>query len=268
MQAIEVDNLSFSYNKRPVLQNLSFEVFEGSFLAVIGPNGSGKTTLVNLLRGTLKAQSGSIRIDSVEVQQYRTGALARKIGVVPQEFVPAFGFSAVETVLMARTPFYSRSGFERESDRIAVEKALRQTETMEFADRSIASLSAGERQRVFIARALAQETPILLLDEPTSFLDLRHQVGIFDLLKSTQIKEGKTIVVVTHDINLAAQYCDNALLLGSPDGCRCGPRPEVLTRQLIEKVFKVSGFMGEVGEAAFFLPLGGLARDYKARAGY
>jgi iron complex transport system ATP-binding protein len=267
MAAIEVKDLCFSYRDRRVLENLSFEAAEGSFLAIAGPNGSGKTTLVNLLCGQLKAPRGSVRIDSTLVEDYRAEALARKVAVVRQEFVPAFGFSAAETVMMARTPFYGTGGFESRTDRAAAEDALRATDTIDLAGRSIRSLSSGERQRVFIARALAQETPTLLLDEPTSFLDLRHQVEILDVLKAAQLEKGKTVVVVTHDINLAWQYCDDALLLGPGGSYRCGPQREVFSGRLIEEVFNVRGFMGGVGEGGFFLPLGRMARDFKAAAG-
>jgi iron complex transport system ATP-binding protein len=196
--------------------------------------------------------------------------LARKLAVVRQEFVPAFGFSVAETVMMARTPHFGQLGFERQTDRRIVAEALEQTDTTRFAPRPLAELSGGERQRVFIARALAQETPILLLDEPTSFLDLKHQVGIYDLLKSIQRDKGATIIAITHDINLAAQYCDIALLLRpcpskSPPAAsghyRVGRPGEVFTPQAIEEAFGVRVFSAPVGTEAVILPLGRMARD-------
>ena len=263
MSIIEVSHLSFSYSEAEVLQDLSFEVKHGAFLAVAGPNGAGKSTLLNLLSGQLKPKSGSIRIDSAQLKSYSTEALARKVAVVRQEFVPVFGFSVVETVLMARTPYYGPVGFESKADREIVSEALAATDTVEFARRQLGQISGGERQRVFIARALAQDTPILLLDEPTSFLDLRHQVRIYDLLKKMQIEKGKTIVAVTHDINLVAQYCDEVLLLdGGADYYKGSPR-EVFSQEKIERVFGVTGFAGRVGRENFFLPLGKLARDHR-----
>ena len=176
---IEVKNLSFWYvPERTILKNLSFEVTPGMFLAIAGPNGAGKSTLLNLLCGSLKPKSGATRIDGAPINAYSTKELAKKVAVVRQEFVPVFEFSVIETVLMARTLYYQHIGFESKTDREIVTEAMEATDTAQFASRSLGSLSGGERQRVFIARALAQDTEILLLDEPTSFLDFKHQVEI------------------------------------------------------------------------------------------
>jgi len=261
MSIIEVSNLCFSYSEDEVLFGLSFQVKEGSFLTIAGPNGAGKSTLLNLLSGQLKAGSGSIKIDNADVQSFRASALAGKIAVVRQEFVPMFGFSVLETVLMARVPHYGPLGFESREDRDIANRALEATDTVKFARREIGQISGGERQRVFIARALAQDTPVLLLDEPTSFLDLHHQVKIYDLLKKMQIEKAKTIVAVTHDINLAAQYCDEVLLLGTNGDYYKGTVRDVFAPETIEKVFRVTGFSGRIGAEKFFLPLGEFARD-------
>lgn len=261
MNIIEVSHLSFGYSDGQVLRELSFEVERCSFLAIAGPNGVGKSTLLNLLCGTLKPESGAIKIDTSPIESYSTEALAKKVAVVRQEFMPAFDFSVIEMVLMARTPYYSQMGFESKTDRQIVYEALEATDTTRFASRPLRELSGGERQRVFIARALAQNTDVLLLDEPTSFLDLKHQVGIYDLLKTAQLEKGKTIVAVTHDINLAAQYADVALLLGDDYSCHCGAVKDVFSPEQIEKVFDVKAFVGKVGREKFFLPLGKFAKD-------
>lgn len=261
MSIIKTQNLSFSYEQTPILRDLSFEIQPGSFLAIAGPNGVGKSTLVNLLSGSLKPDSGNITIDRAPSDSYSAQQLAAKVAVVRQEFVPVFGFSVIETVSMARTPYFDQFGFETATDKKIVADALKSTETDHFATRLLNQLSGGERQRVFIARALAQDTPILLLDEPTSFLDLRHQVGIYDLLKKMQTEEQKTIVAVTHDINLASQYCDNVLLLGDDMKYYLGPPKTVLTKEKLEEVFKITGFTGQVGAENFFLPLGKFAKD-------
>ncbi|MFB0525077.1 MAG: ABC transporter ATP-binding protein [Phycisphaerae bacterium] len=259
---IKVENLSFSYTPQStVLKDISFEVMPGTFLAVAGPNGAGKSTLLNLLCGTLRPKSGTIRIDAAAIESYKTEALAKKVAVVRQEFVPVFGFSVMEMVLMARTPYFGQLGFESKADRQIVNQALMATDTIQFALRPLANLSGGERQRVFIARALAQNTAILLLDEPTSFLDLKHQVGIYDLLKAAQLEKGKTIVVVTQDINLAAQYADEILLLGADSSYHIGKIEDVFFPEQIEKVFGVRIFTGSVGQEKFFLPLGKFAKD-------
>jgi len=146
--------------------------------------------------------------------------------------------------------------FETDADREAIAEAFEMTETARFTDRPLGHLSGGERQRVFIARALAQQTPILLLDEPTSFLDMKHQVGIYDLLKKMQIEKQKTIVSVTHDINLAAQYSDMILLLSTDGSYNFGPTREILTTERIERVFGVQTFSAQVGQTKLFFPLG------------
>ena len=261
MNVIEVSNLSFGYSKIPVLDDLSFGVESGSFLAIAGPNGAGKSTLLNLLCAVLKSKSGTIRIDGTPIGTYGPKTLAEKVAVVRQEFVPVFGFSVFDTVMMARTAYFGQMGFESRADRKIVNEALEATDTAQFSSRLLGNLSGGERQRVFIARALAQNTAILLLDEPTSFLDLKHQVGIYDLLKAAQLEKGKTIVAVTHDINLAAQYADVVLLLEARSNYHHGEAKEVFSTKQIEKVFGVRTFTGRVGREKFFLPLGRLAKD-------
>ncbi len=258
MSAIaKVRDLSFGYSPaQTILRSLSFEVQQGQFLTIAGPNGAGKTTLLNLLCALLKPDKGKIEIDSAGIESYSARALAMKIAVVRQQFVPVFEFSASQVVSMARTPYLGTFGFERSNDRRLVTQALEMTEVSRFAHRTLAQLSGGERQRVFIARALAQDTPILLLDEPTSSLDIKHQVAIFDLLKRLQAEKAKTIIAVTHDINLAAQYCDRALLLGSDCSCWYGSSSEVLTAERIEKVFGVECLVGTAGKQSFLVPVG------------
>jgi iron complex transport system ATP-binding protein len=259
---IEVKNLRFGYTAQEmILKDISFEITAGIFLAIAGPNGVGKSTLLNLLCGALKPKSGIIKIDSAPIESYRSEVLAGKVAVVRQEFVPVFGFSVIETVLMARIPYFGALGFEGKKDKQIVNEALEATDTAQFALRPLGSLSGGERQRVFIARALAANSPILLLDEPTSFLDLRHQVGIYDLLKSTQIEKGKTIITITHDINLAAQYCDEILLLGANGNYHIGQTKDVFSPEQIERVFGVKTYVGNLGKEKFFIPLGKFAKD-------
>ena len=261
MNIIEVNNLSFGYRGRKVLENLSFGIEEQSFVAIAGPNGAGKTTLLNLLCGSLAAPSGSVRIDSAPIQSYGTASLARKIAVVRQEFIPAFGFRVEDVVSMARVSHLGAFGFESQSDKQIVAEALEMTDTSEFASRTLDELSGGERQRVFIAKAVAQDTPILLLDEPTCFLDLKHQVGIYDLLKRLQQQRARTIVTVTHDINLASQYCDRALLIGGLEDYCIGSSADVFEPGRIERVFDVKTFTGRVGRERFIMPIGRFARD-------
>ena len=259
---IEVENLNFGYPaQNTILKGISFEVIQGKFLAIAGPNGAGKTTLLNLLCGLLSPKTGSIRIDAAPVESYSAKKLAQIVAVVRQEFVPVFDFTVAQMVSMARTPYLGTFGFEDKTDKQMINEALEATDTAQFALRDLGSLSGGERQRVFIARALAANSPVLLLDEPTSFLDLKHQVGIYDLLKTAQLQKGKTIVAVTHDINMAAQYCDEILLLGTDGNYHIGETKDVLTPEQIEKVFGVRTFVGSLGQEKFFIPLGKFAKD-------
>ena len=259
---IEVKNLGFSYSAQStILKELGFEVMPSEFLAIAGPNGAGITTLLNLLCGLLSPKTGSIKIDGADIKSYSVKKLSQKVAVVRQEFVPVFDFTVEETVTMARIPYLGTFGFEGKADKEIVAEAIEMTDVGQFASRPLAQLSSGERQRVFIARALAQNTAILLLDEPTSFLDLKHQVGIYDLLKRMQIEKAKTIIAVTHDINLAAQYCDQVLLLGADNSYRIGKAKDVFSAEEIEKVFGVRTFVGTIGQEKFFIPLGEFAKD-------
>lgn len=262
--AIQAEHITFGYGRdKPVLRDVSFEVQRGSFLAIAGPNGVGKSTLINILARLLRPQAGRVLLEGENLRSCRVQKVARKVAVVRQEFIPAFGFSVIETVLMARTLHYGRLGFESTTDRELAIRALELTGTTEFASRPLGSLSAGERQRVFIARGLAQDTPILLLDEPTSFLDLKHQIKVYDLLKSIQTGKGTTIVAITHDINLASQYCDETLLLYPPGksaaespSYRIGKTSEVLTSDEVERAFDIRVFSVIVGGLRFMVPSG------------
>ncbi|MBN2020526.1 MAG: ABC transporter ATP-binding protein [Sedimentisphaerales bacterium] len=260
--SIEVKNLCFAYKTQAdILKNISFRLKPGFFLSIAGPNGAGKTTLLNLLSGLLKPTAGTITIDGSDLRTYSVKELAKRIAVVRQEFIPVFEFSALQVVSMARTPYVGVFAFESVADQRAITEALEMTDTARFAGRTLNQLSGGERQRVFIARALAQQTPILLLDEPTSFLDMKHQVGIYDLLKKLQLEKQKTIVAVTHDINLAAQYSDTMLLLAASGGYNFGRTQEILSAERIEKLFDVKTFAVQMGPKRFFFPIGKYARD-------
>jgi len=264
MNAIEIKNLCFKYQNEQIINDLSINIPKNSFLAIAGPNGVGKSTLLNIICKILHPQKGTISILQKNIHEYTTTQLATKIAMVNQNSNSSFSFSVLQTVMMARTPYLKTLGFETENDRNIVLDALKAADVEKFADRNLHQLSSGEKQRVLIARALAQQTDIILLDEQTSFLDYKHQVRIYDLLKKLQIENNKTIITITHDINLALQYCDKILFL-APDKTYLTPEPQdALSDEYLMKVFNAKGFIGSAGSQKFFLPMGKLAKDHKS----
>jgi len=263
---IDVQGVCFGYASRPVLRDVTFQVPRGGLMAVAGPNGVGKTTLVRLLAGLIKPQGGRIVIEGASVGSYTARQLARKVAVVRQDIIPSFAYTVYETVMMGRTCHFGPMGFESEADRRAVAEAMRWTELEGLEQRRLTQLSGGERQRVYIARALAQETPVMLLDEPTSNLDMRHGVRLFELLGRLQREQGKTIMTISHDLNLAARYCDAMLLLGGAGRYEYGSIAEVFRADKIGAAFGVEVMQGRLGEAQVILPVGG-GRSSRADGG-
>ena len=237
---IEVNHLSYSYDRKEILRDLTFSVAEGSFTAILGANGCGKTTLLRIVSGLLPSQDGSVIIDGTPVDQYTARQRAQKIAIVKQHSQTDIDFSAFETVLMGRNPYQRHLQNESQEDWDIVERALRQTNTWHLRLALPSQMSGGELQRVMIARALAQQTPILLLDEPTSNLDIAHQFEIMELLTEINRKEGKTILIVVHDLNLALRYCPQALLLHDHSLLFHGATSEALTPERIHTAFGVN----------------------------
>ena len=237
--SLVAEGLRFAYTPgEPVLAGLSMTARAGRLTAVLGPNGSGKTTLLKVLVGLLAPSAGQVRLAGRPVASYRRADLARRVAYVPQETLAAVGFTVFETVLMGRSPHVGRLGFESEADWQAAREALRLTETERLADRGLADLSGGERQRVIVARALAQEPDLVLLDEPTSFLDIRHQHGIYGLLRHLVAEQGKTVVTVSHDLSLASAYADEVVLLWRGEVAAAGTPQEVIRPDVLEPVYE------------------------------
>lgn len=236
----EARDLHFRYepDAAPALDGVSLEVAAGSLYAVIGPNGSGKSTLLKLLLGALRPSAGEVRYSGRPVTDWSRRALARQIGVVPQGLELAFPFSVGELVAMGRYPHLGPLARAGPADRQAVVRAMERCDVAPLADRSIAKLSGGERQRALIARALAQQPSTLVLDEPTVSLDIRHEMAIFELLAELTAGDGVTIVLVTHNLNLAARYAQRLLLLDRGRAIAEGPPSRVLKRGLIERVYR------------------------------
>ena len=234
---IETKDISFSYRDLSVIDILSLGVRGGKILGILGPNGAGKSTLINLLSGTIRADSGKITIDgsSIEDISYRT--LAKKIAVVPQISSPPFAFTSLEIVLMGRTPHISPFGFESKGDIDAAVDAMKKTDCYEFSSRNIDQLSGGERQRVLLARALAQNPKVLMLDEPTTFLDIKHISALKGTLIKLSHEEGLTIICALHDLNVASSLCDDIVLLKGGRIEAAGTPDEIINGSTIERVF-------------------------------
>jgi iron complex transport system ATP-binding protein len=237
--ALAFRRVSFGYGRAPVLVELDLEIAEGTIVGVLGPNGTGKTTFVRLASAALRPASGGITLFGDPLLRLPARARARRVAVVPQETHPVFDFTVQEIVSMGRAPHLGAFGIERPADRAVSRDAMERCDVSELAARSFRALSGGERQRVLLARALAQEARLLLLDEPTAFLDLKHRLAVYDLLTRLHDDRGLTVVVVSHDINLAARYCDRLVLLRCGKVAADGTPSEVLRPEPIKSVYEV-----------------------------
>ena len=233
---IELRNIAASYGKREILRGVSVTPAEGRVTAVMGPNGCGKTTLLRLIGGLLQPTAGKVLIDGREVGSYTARELAQRVAMVRQHAQTDFEFSAFETVLMGRNPWQHRLQNESQEDWDIVERCMKQTGTWELRFAKPAQMSGGEMQRVMIARALAQQTPMLLMDEPVSNLDIAHQI---DIMRRLREATDKTTLIVIHDLNLALQFCDDLLLLHDGHCLYYGPISEGLTTANIKTVYGV-----------------------------
>jgi len=239
MPIICAKNICFRYAAKPVLEEVSFALEAAQIVAMIGPNGSGKTTLLKMLNATLFPNSGQVLIEGQDTRHWPRQAIARTVAIVPQESPAIFPFFAEEIVLMGRFPYLRSLAFEDKKDYRIVQDVMARTDSLSFAHRRFNELSAGERQRVLIARALAQEPKILLLDESTVFLDLKHQAQFLSLLRELSREQHLTVVFVTHDLNLAAQNADQLLLLYNGKKYAIGTPADILTAQNIKEVYDV-----------------------------
>ncbi len=238
MPAIEARDIHFEYDELPVLKGLSFTSAGGEILGVIGPNGSGKTTLLRIIDGICVPSRGTVLLDGIDVGAMTRREIAKSIAVVPQDSLMVFSFTVEETVMMGRAPHLGRLRFEGKEDIAIVRRAMERTGISRLAGRGINELSGGERQRVFIARALAQEPRIMLLDESAAFLDIKHLASFFELLRMLNREEGVTVMVVTHDINMASLYCDRVMLLKGGRIHVIGTPLQVITKENIEEVYE------------------------------
>lgn len=236
---LRIKQVEFSYDSIEALKGVTFEAAEGELLGIVGPNGAGKTTLLRCINRTLKPQVGVVLIDGQNVAHWSRREIARRMGLVPQNSAITFPFTVLEVVLMGRHPHQRPFSGESERDLEIVREALRLTDTLRFASRLITELSGGERQRVIIARALAQEPGVLLLDEPTLHLDINHQLEVLNLVQRLTKEKGLVTVLTSHNLNLAARYCDRLLMLKEGRVYALGTPEEVLTPANIRQVYRV-----------------------------
>lgn len=235
---LRIDNLSGGYYRKDIIKGLSLDINRGDFLVIIGPNGSGKTTFLRLLSRVLKLKEGNIFYQDQDITRMNLKEFCRSVAFVSQDIFTDFSFTVEELVLMGRIPHLARLQFETKRDIQIAQKMLALTDTLNLKDKRIDELSAGERQRVVIARALAQEPELLFLDEPTAHLDIGHQVQVLDLLQKLNQSRKLTIVMILHDLNLASSYANRIVLLDQGRVFKEGPPEAVLTYQNIEQVYK------------------------------
>jgi iron complex transport system ATP-binding protein len=261
---LDAHRVGVRYGAREALREVDARVVPGEVLGVIGPNGSGKSTLIRVLSGVRAPDSGEVRLGARALQKISRRERARLIALVPQETRLSFPIRVRDLVLLGRSPHTSRFGLERLEDLRVAHEAMERAEILELADRSVDELSGGERQRAVLARALAQDARILLLDEPTAFLDLKHAVLLLDLVRDLCRSRALAVAVVLHDLNLAAMYCDRLILLDRGTVHAAGTPAEVLTYRDLCTVYGTELYVApnDVTGQLVVLPL---SREYRER---
>lgn len=256
---LEARAVSIALGGAEIIKKISFRVAAGEFFVIIGPNGSGKTTLLKGMSATAPLAAGEIRIKKRPLTAFSRRELARTIALVPQQMPQDFPFTVTETVLMGRSPHLGLLGIETGKDHGIAARAMDTTGVSHLGGRRLGELSGGELQRTVIARALCQEPEILILDEPTASLDPAHQTRIMDILARLRHEQGMTVIMVSHDLNLAAMYADRVLVLEKGRARACGASAEVMTAELLEQVYGCRMLVERVGESGLLtaIPLPG-----------
>jgi iron complex transport system ATP-binding protein len=237
---LKIEGLSVFYGARRILQAVSLDVQSGQVLALIGPNGAGKSTLVRAVSGIIPVQAGKVGADGTDLLSLPAMRRARYLAVVPQAVSMPPAFTVWETVLLGRTPYLNFLGQISEKDEQIARLALQRVDALDLAERRVGELSGGEQQRVLLARALVQSTPILLLDEPTVHLDLQHQVSLMDTICRLAHNDNLAVLVALHDLNLAARYADRVALLVAGEVKAAGTPRQVLTPELISEAYHLT----------------------------
>jgi iron complex transport system ATP-binding protein len=255
LEIIDVRNLSFRYNSKEILKDISFKVEKEQILGILGPNGAGKSTIIKILGGILNYE-GTVRIVDKELRDFKRKELSRTVAVVPQNFEPGFDFKVKELVMMGRIPYLKMFESLSFKDKI-VEETMKLTDVLEIKEKSIREVSGGERQRVIIAMALAQDPKILLLDEPNANLDLKYQISIFGLLKNLVKTKHIGILVAMHDVNLAVKYCNKIILLSKGEIVQSDLPENVITEENIKRVYDIeASVIKDVnGSLSYIMPI-------------
>ena len=240
MVSLQVQQVYFSYLDGLILHNINFSIKAGDMVGLLGPNGSGKTTLIKLVSGVIKPDQGEIKLDGYSLTQLSRKSIARIVSVVPQQFNIPFAFTTTEVAMLGRTPFLRAFAEESEIDKQCVSNTLEWVGISKLKERRFDELSGGERQKVILAMALAQQPELLLLDEPTVHLDITHQVEILELVRRLNVEQGLTVMAAMHDLNLAALYFDRLILLKDGRITADGTPYQVLTEGRIREVFSAS----------------------------
>ncbi len=244
MIRLYTDNLDISYGERLIVKNLRMEIPDKKITTIIGPNGCGKSTLLKAITRIIPHQSGTVVLDGKNIAKEKTKVLARKIAILPQTPESVNGLTAGELVSYGRFPYQKGFGRLTPKDIEVIDWALDVTGTGEFKHRSVDALSGGQRQRVWIAMALAQETEIIFLDEPTTYLDMAHQLEVLELLQRHNKEENRTIIMVLHDLNQAARFADYIVALKDGEVVKAGGCEEVINKQVLKKVFHIDAEIG------------------------
>ncbi|API92423.1 iron-dicitrate ABC transporter ATP-binding protein [Virgibacillus pantothenticus] len=241
MYRLTTNDLSVGYGKEPIVRNLSVEIPDSKITSIIGSNGCGKSTLLKAITRIIPYEEGSVLLDGSKIATMKTKDVAKRMAILPQTPDSASGLTVGELVSYGRFPHQNGLGRLKKADIDMIHWAMEVTAVLEFKHRTVDELSGGQRQRVWIAMALAQETDIILLDEPTTYLDMAHQLDVLQLLEQLNKEEGRTIVMVLHDINQAARFSDYLLAMRSGKIIQAGSPHEVLTKDMLRNVYEIDG---------------------------
>ncbi len=261
MAAIDICNISVSFGEKDILKNINWSVPEAKISTILGPNGCGKSTLLKVVTNNLKPLAGTVLLGGKTLSEYSHLALAQQMAFLPQAPELPKDMLVEELVYCGRFPYQKWWKSSAKEDRIAVEEALRLTKTLDMKERLVVSLSGGERQRVWIAMALAQQPKILLLDEPTTYLDINHQLETLELLKQLNREQGLTVVMVLHEMNQAMQYSDELAVIHRGILVAHGSPHKVMTGELLEEVFSVAASIECDEEGSIYTRIKGLVRE-------